>query len=344
MRRTVENLNKLYKPAFEKMDEMSKFLGKNCVDHALDFHYGHRIKIDGEFTNDLYPIPLVRFKLKGIKAESFFDVYTNKDYIGYFKLYPNKEEILSLDLEIFANLKHLIYGYNYQHELYNSEDIAQTKINIEKSRDTKFIIYMDFENLEQVFTVVESFITKPSQRFSTANYKCDCGHYITIDTYAGACPICGKDSKFKRKFKTKCPVCGTMCLKDQYGNGECENCGWKLDKYTNKFKNRVIYPNLISLNKAKQLYSEGKPFEPDLGEFIEALHNYSEMQFEYNGVYYAVELVFNDNSEPQISLYNSQTKETTLFNNDEDFKNNAKVEGKLLKDIWDDTTDRYWLQ
>ena len=77
---------------------------------------------------------------------------------------------------------------------------------------------------------------------------------------------------------------------------------------------------------------------------MEALHNYSETQIEYKGVYYAVELVFNDNSEPQIRLYNSQTKETTFFNNDDDFKNNAKVEGKFLKDIWDDTTDRDWLQ
>ena len=68
------------------------------------------------------------------------------------------------------------------------------------------------------------------------------------------------------------------------------------------------------------------------------------MQFEYNGVYYAVELVFNDKSKPQISLYNSQTKETTLFKDGEDFKNDAKIEGKLLKNIWDETTDRYWLQ
>lgn len=344
MRKTVKNLNKLYAPAFEKMEKMSKFLGKNCVDHALDFHYGHRIKIDGQFTNELYPIPLIRFKLKGIKTETFFDVYTNKDYIGYIKLYPNKEEILSLDLEVFANLKYLIYGYHYQQELYNSEDLKETKNNIAKSKDTKFIIYADFKNLEQVYGVIEELIVKPSQRFSMANYKCDCGHYVTIESYNGICPVCGRDGPFKRKYKTKCPVCKANCLKDQYGNGECQNCGWKLDKYANKFKNRVIYPNLISLNKAKKLYSEGKPFEPDLDEFIEALHNYSEMQFEYNSIYYAVELVFDDKTEPKISLYNSQTKTTTIFNNDEDFKNNARVDGKLLIDIWEETTNRDWLQ
>lgn len=344
MRKTVKNLNKLYSSAFEQMGKMSEFLSKNCVDHALDSHYGHRIKIEGQFTNELYPIPVIRFKLEGIKTETSFDVYTNKDYIGYIKLYPNKEEILSLDLIVFSNFKYLIYGYNYQNELYNSEDILQTKINIEKSKDTKFIIYMDFKNLEQIFSVIENLIEKPSKRFSTTNYKCECGHNIIIDTYNGACSICGEDSLFKRKFKTKCPVCGNMCLKDQYGNGECENCGWKLDKYANKFKNRVIYPNLISLNKAKKLYSEGKPFEPNLDEFIEALYYYSEMQFEYNGVYYAVELVLDGENETNTSLYNSQTKVDTIFNDENDFKSNAKIGDKLLKDVWDDTTDRYWLQ
>ena len=102
-------------------------------------------------------------------------------------------------------------------------------------------------------------------------------------------------------------------------------------------------PNLISLNKAKQLYKEGKSFEPNLNEFIEALHNYSEMQFEYNGTYYAVELIY-DNKEIKIRLFNSQTKEELIFNDDEDFKNNAKVGGKYLKNVWEETTDRYWLQ
>ena len=32
------------------------------------------------------------------------------------------------------------------------------------------------------------------------------------------------------------------------------------------------------------------------------------------------------------------------FKNIDDFKENAKVEEDFLKDIWDETTDRYWLQ
>ena len=151
-------------------------------------------------------------------------------------------------------------------------------------------------------------------------------------------------SIYEEIFEKPCSVCGEKIKKDIYEQGDCPYCKWKNNHFADINPNIVLYPNLISLNKAKKLYSEGKPFEPDLDEFMEALHSYSEMQFEYNGAYYAVELVYDKNKKLVISLYNSQTKESTIFNEDEDFKNNAKVEGKLLKDIWNDTTDRYWLQ
>ena len=116
-----------------------------------------------------------------------------------------------------------------------------------------------------------------------------------------------------------------------------------MDKYTNKFKNRVIYPNLISLNKAKKLYSESKPFEPNLDDFIEALFFYSEVQFNYKNIYYEV-ILASENDEEIIKMNDFTGGHLQTFKTKEDFKNNAKVEGKLLKDIWDDTTDRYWLQ
>ena len=106
----------------------------------------------------------------------------------------------------------------------------------------------------------------------------------------------------------------------------------------------VLHPNLISLNKAKRLYLEKKPLEPDLDDFVEALHAYGEVQFIYNNVCYAVELLDSEINSTQIQLYNTKTKEVFVFKNDNDFKTNARIENKLLKDIWNETTDRYWLQ
>ncbi len=340
MRKTVKNLNKLYATAFEKMENMSKFLGKNCVDHALDFHYGHRIKVGKQFTNELYPIPIIRFRLKGIKTEVFFDVYTDKVYIGYIKLYPNKAEILSLDLEVFANLKYLIYGYHYQQELYNSEDLKETKNNIEKSKDTKFIIYADFKNLEQIFSVIESLTEKPTQRFSMTNYKCECGHYVTIESYNGTCPVCGRDGPFKRKYKTKCPVCKANCLKDQYGNGECQNCGWKFDKLGNQMKNRVIYPNLISVNKAKKLYQQGKKFKPTFEDFLEGFEFYGEMGFEYKDLMFC--LFRHGDNEIEMG-WGPNDDEVAYFKDKEDFIQNAKIDNEYVRDIWEKVEDPCYL-
>ena len=69
MKKSVKNLNNLYKSVLENVEQMAKFLRSHCIDYALDFHYGHRIKIGKQFTNELYPIPLFRLRLKGIKTE-----------------------------------------------------------------------------------------------------------------------------------------------------------------------------------------------------------------------------------------------------------------------------------
>ncbi len=332
MNNSVENLNILYNDVFEKMNKMTKFLSCHCVDNAIDFHYGHRIKIKENFINEMYPIPRICCQLQGLKTEIFFDVYTNKNYIGYIKLYPKKEEILSLDLNIFKHLKYLVYGYNYQQELYNSKDLTQTKINIENSKDTKFIIYADFKNLEQVFKVIESLTIKPAKIFSTANYKCECGHYITIEQYNGSCPICEKGSPFKRKFSTKCPVCGAKCFKDQFGNGQCENCSWIFDIFGKKMKNNVIYPNLISLNKAKKLYIEGKPLSPDLNDFLEAFEFYGETGFEYKNLMFCL-YRYGDNG---IELgWGPNDDEVAYFKDKEDFMQNAKIGDEYVREIWD---------
>jgi len=147
----------------------------------------------------------------------------------------------------------------------------------------------------------------------------------------------------QKKHKKKCEVCQKVMYVDIYKQGKCPYCGWFNCFLNEENPDMIAMPNLISLNRAKQLYGEGKPFEPNFDEFIEALHAYGETQFKYNNIYYAVELVETETGETKISLYNSKTKENTPFNSENDFKN-AIVNGKPLKEIWDQTTDRYWLQ
>ena len=141
-------------------------------------------------------------------------------------------------------------------------------------------------------------------------------------------------------FDKPCSVCGEIIKKDIYDQGDCPYCKWKNNFLADENPDNVLYPNLISLNKAKQLYSEGKPFEPNLNEFIEAFLFYGEMEFSYNGKTYG--LTRENNKDIYFFTINSENY--NKFKNIEDFKENAKVEGKLLKDIWKETTERDWLQ
>ena len=138
-------------------------------------------------------------------------------------------------------------------------------------------------------------------------------------------------SKMKEKnIQSKCDVCGNDVFIDQYGNGdECPNCSWVNCAYYEEFPDRVMCPNLISLNKAKKLYADGKTFLPDLDDFIGGLDFYGEMEFTYQGINYGVTRVQNDAID--LWIFNGGTVE--LFKDSEEFRDKAQINGKLLKDI-----------
>lgn len=72
---------------------------------------------------------------------------------------------------------------------------------------------------------------------------------------------------------TKCPICGDVALSDQYGNGECKNCGWKFSKDQEKFEKQfgITYPMLVSSQTAKMQYKKGLPFVATFEEFVRGL-------------------------------------------------------------------------
>lgn len=85
-------------------------------------------------------------------------------------------------------------------------------------------------------------------------------------------------------FKKKCAVCGQTYMADIYDQGKCKNCGWYNGKIYSERPDEVIFSNMLSLNKARQLYKENKPLKPDLDDFLAMLYFYSEVEFWYNGL------------------------------------------------------------
>lgn len=141
------------------------------------------------------------------------------------------------------------------------------------------------------------------------------------------------DDPYEKIDVKACDVCGKPVTIDQFGYGDCKNCGWIQDPARLKSPDRVEYPNRISLNKAKMLYKQGKKLEPDFDDFIAGLEMYSEMEFTYNNKSYGV-FLYEDN---QVEFFENENPENLqVYSNATEFKQKANINGKLLKDIWQD--------
>ena len=129
----------------------------------------------------------------------------------------------------------------------------------------------------------------------------------------------------------KCNVCGQPIWIDQYGNGdECQNCGWRQSEESADHPNVAGILNIPSLNSARKLYKQGKPLIADFNDFIEAYESYGELEFTYKQIRYGIW-----EEKGAIVLHERETGKTIgLYKNIDDFKNNSKINGILLKDLW----------
>lgn len=138
-----------------------------------------------------------------------------------------------------------------------------------------------------------------------------------------------KTNPYDKIYEKKCSVCNKILLASKTGNGECPFCGWYNNRLGEINEDEVIFPNMVSLNKAKKLYNEGKSFRPDLNDFIEMLYFYSEVEFGYKGLNCCVCLI-----DKKIE-FGWSPDNVYYFTNKDDFIQNAKIGDEYVKDIWD---------
>lgn len=148
------------------------------------------------------------------------------------------------------------------------------------------------------------------------------------------------DDPYEKIDLKACDVCEKVVEIDQFGNGDCENCGWHLDKFCEENPNKVSYPNLLSLNKAKILFKEGRKLLPDFDDFIEGLKMYSEMEFWHNNKYYGV-----CNTSKGIEFFEDKNYDCMQsYKTVEEFKQKAHINEKLLKNIWNEVKNVNYMQ
>lgn len=155
----------------------------------------------------------------------------------------------------------------------------------------------------------------------------------------------GYNSTIKYNIQGRCQVCGGPVMVDGGGNGEeCLNCGWIQDGASKTLPD-IPTSIIISLNKARQLYKEGKPFKVDFDDFINAFMFYGEMEFYYNKVCYGM-CWTGEGDGVRFWACDVPIKERIAieFASLEDFIANARIDGILIKDLWDKVENPYYLQ
>lgn len=331
MQDKVNELNNLYTPILKEIENIRQFLESKCIDHALGFYNRNSIKINDKITSEIYPIPVITCKLNNINIDIALDLVSNEKYIGFIRFSFSKKDLLCFNFNLLSDFYFELYSYSYINTNFDFENVEQELIKIQESKDTQFKIKVSISNTNQIKDIIKRLFNNRPKSFSMTSFTCDCKRDISIESYDGCCPICGKESPGKRKFPKTCSVCDESFLVDQYGQGECPNCGWNNDRLSEERPDEVIYPNLLSRNKARKLYKEGKPFKPDLNDFLEGFDMYGEMQFRYKNFDCCL---FRGNSEYEIE-FGWSPENIYYFSNKEDFIKNAKIGDEYVKDIWD---------
>lgn len=142
------------------------------------------------------------------------------------------------------------------------------------------------------------------------------------------------DDPYVKDQIVKCSICGHSAIQDQYGNGECGNCGWKFSDGEEEFEKMlgISYPMLVSPTTARKEYEKSLPFKATFDEFVKGLFFYSEMLFIHDNITYEVFL----KSENGIVFCSENMQQE--YETKQDFINKANINGVLLSELWDDVS------
>lgn len=145
------------------------------------------------------------------------------------------------------------------------------------------------------------------------------------------------------KIQAKCDVCGNKILVDNYGNGDdCPICGWRQSEESFNHPNTAGIRNIPTLNNAIKQFKEGKPAVlANFEDFISALDNYGELEFTYSDTRFGALL---DDKSNNIVLVNIKSNQKQYYSDIDSFARTCKIDGVLLKMLWNGVTNTDFLQ
>lgn len=135
----------------------------------------------------------------------------------------------------------------------------------------------------------------------------------------------------RTKIIKNCDVCGNEISTYEYGGGTCKNCGWIDDIHQAKYPDCANANNMISLNRARELWRENKKFLPSFTEALSLINRGFDLRIKYKGVVYLVICFASGNVE---IIDEKESKTVTEYVDIPDFAQNAKIGDEMLSEIW----------
>lgn len=136
------------------------------------------------------------------------------------------------------------------------------------------------------------------------------------------------------KIEKNCDVCGNPIKTTEYGGGICKKCGWMDDTHQRKYPDCKNANNLISLDRAKLLWSEGKKLLPSFDELIDMMGRGFEFQFKFRKHKYMILLDDDD----RWQLICEDTGAEQIFDSVDLFKDNATINDISLHTCWSEVS------
>lgn len=128
----------------------------------------------------------------------------------------------------------------------------------------------------------------------------------------------------------KCDVCGNDVVIEQYKDKICKKCGWIQCEEALKTPNKMIYPNITSLNHAREQVENGMKIKPTFEDFVESVRLNLEPSFKYN------KRKFGSTNFSGYEFYEWNKEDGyQSYKTIEEFEQKVNIDGKYLKDIWD---------
>lgn len=159
----IERLNAVYASVCQHAQAVRKMLTDSGIENREGFYNNHAVAVGSGYITEMYPIPVVTAKIKGVSVDIGFDIVTRNGNIGFVEFTVDKNVLIRLDFSKLTEYEFSIYGVEHYLTDYWFGDVAAAKELIKKSDEKQFHIGFDFPDMNALKKMLETFYIVTSE-------------------------------------------------------------------------------------------------------------------------------------------------------------------------------------